>query len=74
MGINASTSGRNINIYSIYNEFYLQIIRINVDEQVLYVRGNTPGEIGEMMLLKDSMVPDAKKRVQVVWYNLISTI
>jgi ribosomal protein L3 len=66
MGINASTSGRNINIYSIYNEFYLQIIRINVDEQVLYVRGNTPGEIGEMMLLKDSMVPDAKKRVQVV--------
>jgi hypothetical protein len=27
-----------------------------------------------MMLLKDSMVPDAKKRVQVVWYNLISTI
>lgn len=49
---------------------FIQIIRINVDDQVIYVKGNTPGEVGEMILLKDSFVLEWKKRVKVLLYFL----
>ncbi|CAI2347351.1 unnamed protein product [Caenorhabditis sp. 36 PRJEB53466] len=33
----------------------LEIIRINIDKQVIYVKGSTPGDIGEILLLKDCL-------------------
>ncbi len=41
----------------------LQVVRINYDQQVLYVKGAVPGDMNEIVQVKDSFV--AEKEVQV---------
>ncbi|CAJ0573968.1 unnamed protein product, partial [Mesorhabditis spiculigera] len=33
----------------------IQIVRMNLDKQVIYVKGNVPGDVGEKLLLKDCL-------------------
>ncbi|CAJ0598742.1 unnamed protein product [Cylicocyclus nassatus] len=38
----------------------LEVVRMNIDKQVIYVKGSVPGDIGEILLLKDCLQPEKK--------------
>ncbi|PIO71886.1 hypothetical protein TELCIR_06194 [Teladorsagia circumcincta] len=38
----------------------LEVLRMNLDKQVIYVKGSVPGDIDSMLLLKDCLQPDKK--------------
>uniref|UniRef100_A0A0N5A1D6 Large ribosomal subunit protein uL3m n=1 Tax=Parastrongyloides trichosuri TaxID=131310 RepID=A0A0N5A1D6_PARTI len=50
----------------------LQIMRINVEEQVMYVKGCVPGEVGDVLLIKDCL--QEKKRSPNVPFPTFETI
>uniref|UniRef100_A0A0K0G108 Large ribosomal subunit protein uL3m n=1 Tax=Strongyloides venezuelensis TaxID=75913 RepID=A0A0K0G108_STRVS len=35
----------------------LHVLRINPDEQVMYIKGSVPGEVGDVLLIKDCIQP-----------------
>uniref|UniRef100_A0A158P9C4 Large ribosomal subunit protein uL3m n=1 Tax=Angiostrongylus cantonensis TaxID=6313 RepID=A0A158P9C4_ANGCA len=41
----------------------LEVVRMNIDKQVIYVKGSVPGDIGNMLLLKDCLQPEKKLKV-----------
>lgn len=41
----------------------LEVVRMNIDKQVIYVKGSVPGDIGEILLLKDCLQPEKKLKV-----------
>ncbi|KHJ93906.1 DNA-directed RNA polymerase II subunit RPB2 family protein [Oesophagostomum dentatum] len=54
----------------------LEIVRMNIDKQVIYVKGSVPGDIGEILLLKDCLQPEKKlKRGPVpTWLPSLETV
>lgn len=54
----------------------LQIVRMNIDKQVIYVKGSVPGEVGEIIQLKDCLQADKKIKNGPVptWSPELSTI
>ncbi|EGT52039.1 hypothetical protein CAEBREN_16123 [Caenorhabditis brenneri] len=54
----------------------LEIVRINVDKQVIYVKGSVPGDIGETLLLKDCLQEEKrlKSGPMPTWAPSLETI
>ncbi|CAI5445443.1 unnamed protein product [Caenorhabditis angaria] len=54
----------------------LEVIRINNDKQVIYVKGSVPGDIGETILLKDCVQEEKKlkKGPLPTWIPSLETI
>uniref|UniRef100_A0AC35U1Y8 39S ribosomal protein L3, mitochondrial n=1 Tax=Rhabditophanes sp. KR3021 TaxID=114890 RepID=A0AC35U1Y8_9BILA len=50
----------------------LQIVRINAAEQVMYVKGCVPGDVGEVLLIKDCL--QAEKRTPDVPFPTLASI
>ncbi|CAD6188325.1 unnamed protein product [Caenorhabditis auriculariae] len=38
----------------------LEVLRMNIDKQVIYVKGSVPGDVGELLLLKDCVQQEKK--------------
>lgn len=54
----------------------LEIVRINMDKQVIYVKGSVPGDIGETLLLKDCLQDEKriKSGPMPTWAPSLETI
>lgn len=54
----------------------LEIVRINIDKQVIYVKGSVPGDIGEALLLKDCLQEEKrlKSGPMPTWSPTLETI
>uniref|UniRef100_A0A1I7U346 Large ribosomal subunit protein uL3m n=1 Tax=Caenorhabditis tropicalis TaxID=1561998 RepID=A0A1I7U346_9PELO len=54
----------------------LEVVRINVDKQVIYVKGSVPGDIGETLLLKDCLQEEKRLRTgpMPTWAPSLETI
>uniref|UniRef100_A0A8R1ET86 Large ribosomal subunit protein uL3m n=1 Tax=Caenorhabditis japonica TaxID=281687 RepID=A0A8R1ET86_CAEJA len=54
----------------------LEIVRINIDKQVIFVKGSVPGDVGEMLLLKDCLQSEKRLKTGPVptWAPSLETI
>ncbi|PIC38058.1 hypothetical protein B9Z55_010196 [Caenorhabditis nigoni] len=54
----------------------LEIVRINIDKQVIYVKGSVPGDMGEKLLLKDCLQEEKrlKSGPMPTWTPSLETI
>ncbi|CAB3402950.1 unnamed protein product [Caenorhabditis bovis] len=54
----------------------LEVVRMNIDKQVIYVKGSVPGDIGETLLLKDCVQEEKKlkKGPMPTWTPSLETI
>ncbi|GMT18723.1 hypothetical protein PFISCL1PPCAC_10020, partial [Pristionchus fissidentatus] len=54
----------------------IQIVRMNMDKQVIYVKGNVPGDVGEWLLLKDCLQQGKRPKEVAVptWTPSLETI
>ncbi|CAJ0942624.1 unnamed protein product, partial [Mesorhabditis belari] len=54
----------------------LKVIRMNIDKQVIYIKGNVPGDIGETVLLKDCLQAEKYPKALSIptWTPSLATI
>lgn len=54
----------------------LEVVRMNVDKQVIYVKGSVPGDIGNILLLKDCLQPEKKLKIGPIptWLPCITAV
>lgn len=54
----------------------LEIVRVNIDKQVIYVKGSVPGDIGEALLLKDCLQDEKRLKTgpMPTWAPTLDTI
>lgn len=50
-------------VYLLVCAFFPQVVRMNTEKQVIYVKGNVPGDIESVLLLKDCVQPEKRLKV-----------
>ncbi|RCN46060.1 ribosomal protein L3 [Ancylostoma caninum] len=54
----------------------LEVVRMNIDKQVIYIKGSVPGDVGTMILLKDCLQTEKKLKKGPVptWLPSLETV